>query len=191
MTPGQGFIPHGGYRYGEYIFLTEAEARWAVFFAALRVRCHYDPSGDWGLGNAQHYQPQFRLPDPPRASGDSQPSYFEVQRPDDDRIRHALRDYHPEIKEHAVYLAEGDLPDEQQLGATGWWDPGRRQGVWELTPCFEWEMWFPCASPAVLQALEAARAQEFASGIPSARQPEEGLREIPEREREPEDQGQQ
>lgn len=171
MTPGQDFILYGG-----KTFLAVVEARWAVFFDALNHPYYYDPEAEWGLPNAQHYRPQFSLP---RLNG-----YLEVQRFDDHRTRQPLQHYYPEIEEHAAYLAVGDLPDEQQLGAIGWWDPGRSQGVMKLTPCFDWGEWFPPNYPDVLEALEVARTEEFTTGIPSLRQPEEEVRDIPERERE-------
>lgn len=90
-----------------------------------------------------------------------------------------------QIEEHAVYLAVGELPDEQQLGATGWWDPGRSQGVMKLTPCFEWGDWFSPNYPDVLQAIVVAKTHEFEeSAVPLGRQPGERVRDIPERERE-------
>ncbi|MDQ3762223.1 MAG: hypothetical protein M3460_11210 [Actinomycetota bacterium] len=171
MTTGEGPVP-----YGEHLFLTVAEARWAVFFDAKGDPWHYDPRAEWGLGNEQHYRPQFSLP---RLS-----AYLEVQRPDDHRTRHVLHHYDPEIEEHHVYLAVGDLPDEQQLATTGWWDSERDQGVMMLTPSFEWEKWFPPDRPRVLQALEAAKTKEFGPAVPLERQPEEEVSEIPERERE-------
>ena len=171
MTSGHDYISYGG-----YLFLTEVEARWAVFFDALNDPdpWDYEPLG-YDLRNPQHYRPQFSLP---RLKG-----YLEV-RPDDNSARRPLPQCYPEIEEHAIYRAVGDFPDKQQLGATGWWDPMRRQGVRELTRCFEWEMWFPPNYPDVLQAVEVAGAQELKRGIPSARQPDEEVRDIPERERE-------
>jgi hypothetical protein len=107
-----------------------------------------------------------------------------VQRPDDNRgAPQPPHHYSPEVQEHAVYLAVGDLPDVQQLQATGWWDAGRRRGVTELTRCFDWGSWFPTYYLNVLHALDVARATEFESGIPSARQHEEEVRDIPEMER--------
>jgi hypothetical protein len=154
--------------------LTVTEARWAVFFETLRDDWgdwDYDPEG-WGLGNEHHYRPQFRFSH----------GYLEVQRPGDNRTRERMR--HPEGDEHPVYLAVGDFPDEKQLRAAGWWDPKRGQGVRMLTPGYEWEDWFPPAYDKVLWALEAAGSEKFESGIPSARRPEEEVRDIPERERE-------
>lgn len=151
MTFGQDFISYGG-----YLFLTVVEARWAVFFDTLNDLWVYDREAEWGLANAQHYRPQFSLP---RLNG-----YLEVQRPDDNRTRQPLHHDYPEIEEHVLYLAVGDFPDEQQLGATGWWNPRRGQGITKLTRrCFDfdWGKWFPPNYPDVLQALEAARAKEF------------------------------
>lgn len=171
MTAGDGLTQYSG-----HTFLTVAEAQWAVFFESTKTRWRYDPNAEWGLPNEQHYRPQFSLP---RLNG-----YLEVQRPDDYRIREPLLHYHPEIEEPAVYLAVGDLPDERQLGVNGWWDSERRRGVMNLTPCFEWQMWFPPNSSEVLRALELARIKEFESAVPPARQPAEEIKDIPQRERE-------
>ena len=150
---GQGFTLYGGHN-----FRTIVEARWAAFFDAQRDPWDYDPEAGWGLGNEQHYRPQFCLP---RLDG-----YLDVQRPGDHRTRQPLQHYYPEIEEYPVYLAVGDFPDEQQLRATGWWDSERGQGVKNLTPCYDWGDWFPPDYGEVLRAVEVARTKEFGPEMP-------------------------
>jgi hypothetical protein len=138
-------------QYRGYSFLTVVEARWAVFFDTVRHDWDYDAEAEWGLFNAEHYRPQFFL----------HGAYLEVQRPDDDRTRRPQLHYYPEIEEPVVYLAVGDLPDERQLSATGWWDSKRRSGVMKLTPGDDWNQCFPLDYPDVRQAIEIARTVEF------------------------------
>ncbi len=168
---GQDATPYRGHN-----FLTISEARWAVFFDALKRTWYYDPGSEWVTANPQHYRPQFSLPD--------LNAYLEVRHPSDHRDRQPQRHRYPEIEEPVSYLAVGDLPDERQLGSAGWWDSGRNQGVKLLTPGDEWGSWFPPDYPDVLQALEAARTTEFESAIPFGRQPSKEVGDIPERERE-------
>lgn len=172
MTDGGVFIQYGGHN-----FPTIIEARWVVFFDALRNTWHYDAEAEWGLPNApHHYQPQFFLP---RID-----AYLEVQRPGDDRIRRPMLHYHPETEEEVVYHAIGDLPDERQLATVGWWDRTHGRGVRNLTAGYEWGDWFGTENPEVLYALEVARDKEFESAIPLARPPDEEVLGIFERERE-------
>jgi hypothetical protein len=166
----------GPTQYSGRNFLTVVEARWAVFFDATKTLWHYDPDSEWGLPNQQYYRPQFSLP--------GLNGYLEVRGPNDHQIPEPQLYYHPEVDEPAIYLAVGDLPGERQLAVTGWWDSECHRGVMELTHCFEWKMWFPPNSPEVLRALELARIKEFEPAVPPARQPEEEVRDIPERERE-------
>jgi hypothetical protein len=171
MVNGQSVTQHGGHN-----FPTVVEAQWAVFFDTMNDPWFYDQEAEWGLANAQHYRPQFSLP---RLN-----AYLEVQRVDDHRIRQPLQHYYPGIEEPVVYLAVGELPDEQQLGTTGWWDPGCGQGVRKLIPGDDWEDWFPPDYPNVLQAIRVARTMEFESAVPPVRQAGEEVRDIPVRERE-------
>ena len=171
MTAGHGFTQYRGHNFPAIV-----EAQWAVFFDALSDTWRYDQEAEWGLTNTQHYQPQFFLP---RLN-----AHLEVQRLDDHQTRQFLQHYYPEMEEHVVYLAVGDLPDEQQLGTAGWWDPRRDQGVRSLTTGYDWEAWFPPSYPDVLRAIEVARTKEFESAIPRGRQPGEEVMDIPERERE-------
>ena len=116
MTAEDGITQYRGRN-----FLTVVEAQWAGFFQTIGDPWDYDPVAELLLANPQHYLPQFSLP---RLG-----AYLEVQRLDDHRTRQPLQHSHPEIEEPVVYLAVRELPDEAQLGTTGWWDPGRGQGV--------------------------------------------------------------
>lgn len=49
-------------RYKGYRFRSRLEARWAVFFDALKIRWEYEKEG-FDLGEAGHYLPDFWLPD--------------------------------------------------------------------------------------------------------------------------------
>ncbi len=171
MTTGRGVTQYCGHNFPSIV-----EAQWAVFFETRGEVWHYDREATWGLVNAQHYRPQFALP--------RLDAYFEVQRPHDHQTRRSLQYDHPEIKEPVVYLAVGDLPDERQLGTTGWWDPGRSQGVRNLTPGDDWKAWFPPDYPDVLRAMEFARTTKFGPAIPEGRRTGEGIRDIPKQERE-------
>jgi len=47
--------------YNGYIFRSRLEARWALFFDALGIRCEYEPEG-FDLGDGVWYLPDFYLP---------------------------------------------------------------------------------------------------------------------------------
>ena len=49
-------------RYKGYRFRSRLEARWAVFFDALKIRWEYEPEG-FELGGGLRYLPDFKLPD--------------------------------------------------------------------------------------------------------------------------------
>ena len=49
-------------QYKGYRFRSRLEARWAVFFDALKIRWAYELEG-FDLGNAEWYLPDFWLPD--------------------------------------------------------------------------------------------------------------------------------
>lgn len=63
----------------------------------------------------------------------------------------------------AVYVLIGGFPIQRQLARHGWWNRQRREGVASVGPAFDWEMWFPLSSPAVLEACEKARSARFES----------------------------
>src|SRR5262245_125035 len=61
-------------QYRGYRFRSRLEARWAVFFDALKIRWDYEPEG-FDLGNAGWYLPDFWLPD--------YRCWFEIKREDE------------------------------------------------------------------------------------------------------------
>ena len=148
MTTGRD---EPGY-YGN-IFRTLLEARWAVFFTTLDDQWHYEPDG-WRIGNPEHYRPQLWIQ---RFDGDI---YLEAQPEWSRDSRRPMLHTDPEIAEHHVYLAAGDLPTEGQLRDVGWWDPAGR-GVLQLTAGYDWAALYPPDSDDVLAALETAHAETF------------------------------
>lgn len=83
-------------RYKQCRFRSRVEARWAVFFDALRLRWEYEPEG-FELGDGTRYLPDFWLPDLVTSIvGDGQRytgCWFEVkgEPPTDKERRKALR----------------------------------------------------------------------------------------------------
>ena len=131
---------------------------------------HYEPDG-WRIGNPEHYRPQLWIQ---RFDGSI---YVEVQPEWDQNNRQPMLHTDPEIAEHHVYLAAGELPDEGQLRDVGWLDPAGR-GVLQLTAGDDWAALYPPDSDDVLAALEAAHAETFEPRIALPRREEEQVHDL-------------
>ena len=150
-------------------FQTVLEARWAVFFTALDQDWHYAADG-WPLGNPEHYQPQLLV-----MRSDVQ-LYLEVRAGWDRHTRRPMLYAEPEIEDHHVYLAAGELPDQKQLRRVGWWDNG--QGVLQLTAGWDFAQLYPPGNDDILAALETAREETFELPMPTPRREARVTRDI-------------
>lgn len=159
-----------GTEYYGTLFRTLLEARWAVFFNTLDNQCHYAPDG-WQIGNPEHYRPQLWIQ---RFDGDI---YLEVQPEWNRDNRQPMLHTNPEIAEHHVYLAAGELPAEGQLRDVGWWDPVGR-GVLQLTAGDDWAALYPPDNDDVLAALKTAHAETFEQRIALPRREGEQVHDV-------------
>lgn len=159
--------------YNDASYATLAEARWAAFFEAMKHHALYDEHSDWAIGNEDHYTPQFWVRSP------SGSFYLEVAERWNQNTRKYMRYDHPEIQEHRIYLAIGDLPPSQRVRLEGWWYERRKRTVMRLTPGPKWNDLYPSTDKTVLDALDRAHAADISPAVPFGRREDEGGTAVP------------
>lgn len=149
--------------YNGRLYESLAEAQWAAFFDAMNHEALYEAEGDWGIGNEEHYKPQFWVRCPVG------PLYLEVSERWDQAARKPLKYDYPEVQEHHVYLAIGDLPDQQRVRHETWWYRRRKRTVLRLTPGPDWNELYPPGDGAVRRALDQAHGADIRPAVPLGR----------------------
>lgn len=118
-------------RYKGYRFRSRLEARWAVFFDALRLKWQYEPEG-FELPGVGRYLPDFWIPADPQSRGAKEwPGagyWLEVKgvRPSDDELR-KLKELATATGHHA-YLVVGDPVDGTYFYASAFDSDPPREG---------------------------------------------------------------
>lgn len=143
-------------KYAGCRFRSRIEARWAVFFDALRIPWEYEPQG-YVIDDVA-YLPDFYLP--------KHSKYVEIKggRPSDPEVRKVLKLAEAVRETASVTLFQGDIPRTSVLrtcGAVPCQVANTIEGVWALSP----GVWIIRNSPhEVDDALERARSARFEHG---------------------------
>lgn len=110
--------------YKGYRFRSRLEARWAVFFDALKLEWEYEPEG-FELGKGIRYLPDFKVKYPGRGTDEIHYNWFEVK-PDIHSITKSewIKMLRFNRKAHGLIILDG-VPSPTMYGGVSDWRKGQ------------------------------------------------------------------